>query len=59
MKRKISFICLTVLALSLAIPTISYSISSSTDIKQISRGDKKVHHPVHINSKFVETKQIF
>ena len=50
MKRKIPFICLAVLALSLAILTISYSVDSSTDITRISRGDKKVHSPVNVHS---------
>ncbi|MGP1612203.1 MAG: hypothetical protein ACTTG8_03855 [Catonella sp.] len=49
MKRKVSFVCLVALLLSFALPTLS-SANNADGLKQIARGDKKVHHPINVHS---------
>lgn len=53
MKRKLSFVCLAVLLSAAALQTASCFVSkpaATVSVKQIARGDKKVHHPVYIHS---------
>ncbi|MGP1402841.1 MAG: hypothetical protein ACTTKY_01685 [Catonella sp.] len=51
MKRKLSVVCLIALLLGSILPVAAHSVDNTNSYtKQLARGDKKVHHPVHINS---------
>ena len=57
MKRKLSVVCLVALLLGSILPVAAHNTNSYT--KQLARGDKMVHHPVHINSISGNNIQIF
>lgn len=56
MKRKIAFVCLVALLSGSVLPIAS--VTNTASIKQIALGDKKVHHPVHINSMSEKMTQV-